>query len=497
MDVLPFLSTKMTSLNYDLAIIPTVLIPLTGLTVILSSVASLIAGWFGIKLNTEGPKQLLEVLLKKKVLIGALILNFAMIGAYRAYKYASTLPSPLFVIQYQSDKNKSPSVSLYENAPNRIHSFLQNETEEKTIPSHLELKEVWAKKLGKGSFRSGAISGNSIFFGSDDKYVHELDLVSGQSLRRFFIGTQVTPRPVIYNSHLFAGEGNHYTHHARIYSFDLKSGQFTGAFQTKGHTEIQPIVETFNNETLLFLTAGKDGLYAIDPVSLKEKWHTIDGHIDASVTVSEGVVYAGTGKEKGNNQDRTFAVAYDFSSGKKLWKKELPLSNWMHPIVGRTNVCYSLGEIYFTSNVGFFHCLDKKSGRPDFSIPFESPLIGKPLILKSANSELAIFSSFNGEVCAVNLLTKTKVWCVKTGNEKTAYAFSSANYDQKRNILWYASADNGLFALNPINGTILTHWLPNESAYKTWNDTLASVTIHGDSLYLADMEGVMRRLDIK
>ena len=165
--------------------------------------------------------------------------------------------------------------------------------------------------------------------------------------------------------------------------------------------------------------------------------------------------------------------------------------------VRQKNVCYSLGEIYFKSNVGFFHCLDKKTGLPDFSIPFESPLIGKPLILKSPNSELAIFSSFNGEVCAVNLLTKTKVWCVKTGSEKTSYAFSSPNYDVKRNVLWYASADNGLFAFNPINGAIITHWLPKQSAFKTWNDTLASVTIHGDSLYLSDMEGVLRRLDVK
>ncbi|MBC7537459.1 MAG: PQQ-binding-like beta-propeller repeat protein [Bacteriovorax sp.] len=497
MDVLPILSAKMTGLNYNMAIIPTVLIPLTGLTVILSSIATVVAGWFGIKLKMEGPKQLLEVLLTKKILISAVILNFAMIGAYRAYGFLKTLPSPIVALKYQSSQHAISSYSVYENALGRVHSFNLSDSKDNKIVTIHELKEVWTQKLKKGAFRSGVISGNSIFFGTDDGLIHELDLDNGKTKRSFYIGTQVTTRPVIYNSHLYAGEGNHNTHHARIYSFDLKTGKFAGSFQTKGHTEGQPLIETYNNETLLFLTAGKDGLYAISPDSLKEKWHAIDGHLDATVSIENGVIYTGSGKEKGNIQDRTYATAYEFSTGKKLWQKELPLSNWMHPVIGSKDVCYTLGEIYFTSNIGMLHCLDKKTGIADFTIPFEAPLIGKPLIIKSLKYELAVISDYKGNVCAINILTKNKDWCFKTGNEKTSYAFSSVDYDTKRNLLWYASLDNGLFALDIKTGAVKTHWNPTQSTYKKWNETDASVTIKDDSLFVADIEGVIRKLNIK
>jgi outer membrane protein assembly factor BamB len=490
MDVLPILSAKVTGFNYNLAIIPTILIPLTGVTVILTSIATAIAGWFGIKLKMEGPKQLLEVLLTKKILISALLLNFGLIGIYKGYKFVKTLPSSLIAIKYQSSLNAVPSAFFYENSLGRPHSFQLQSDLKNVLP--INLKVIWTQKLKKGPFRSGVISGNSIFFGADDGKIHELELETGITKRRFYIGTQVTTRPIIYNSHLYAGEGNHDTHHARIYSFDLKTGKFSGAFKTKGHTEGQPLIETFNNETLLFLTAGRDGLYAISPTTLKEKWHVIDGHLDATVSIEDGIIYTGSGKEKGNQNDRTFATAYNFSTGKKIWKTELPLSNWMHPIIGRKNVCYTLGEIYFPSDVGLLYCLDKLTGVADFSIPFEAPLTGKALILKLVKDELAIITSFKGEVCAVNLQTKSKLWCTPTGNKKTTHAFSSVDYDSQRNILWYASLDNGLFAFDIKSGTKLTHWLPTN-----WNETYASVTIKGNSLYLGDLFGEIRKINIE
>lgn len=491
MDILPILSAKASGFNYNLAIIPTILIPLTGITVVMTSIAAAIAGWFGIKLKMEGPKQLLEVLLTKKVLISALLFNFALIGLTKVYHYVKTLPTPLVALRYHSSKNAVASPAAYENSTGRIHSFEVQTNSVNQSPSTLAVKEIWTQKLEKGSFRSGVISGNSIFYGADDGKIYDLDRQSGKVLRHFYSGTQVTTRPIIYNSHLYSGEGNHETHHARIYSFDLKTGQFTGSFQTKGHTEGQPLIETYNKETLLFITAGKDGLYAVSPDDLKEKWHVIDGHLDATVSVENGIVYAGSGKEKDKYSDRMYASAYEFSSGKKIWKKELPLSNWMHPIIGSQNVCYTLGEIYTPSDVGLLYCLDKLTGAVDFSIPFEAPLVGKASIIKSGESELAIISSFKGEVCAVNLQTKSKQWCVNTGNEKTSHAFSSADYDAKRNVLWYASMNNGLYAFDLKTGRTLMKWLP-----ANWGRTYASVTIKDDSLFMADLSGLFRKLDI-
>jgi outer membrane protein assembly factor BamB len=492
MEILNLTKILTTDLNYSLAVIPTVLIPLTGLSVLLVSIASVIAGWFGIKLSTEGPKQLLEVLLKKKVLFAALIFNLAIWGGVKGYHYVKNYPSPLFYLKYISQNNSIASKDIYENSLTRNHYYIR---ENKNLSSsiNISLSEKWHKKLEKGSFRSGVLSSNSIFYGVDDKKVYELNLNDGATKRTFYVGTQVTTRPVIFNNRLYVGEGHHETHHARIYAFDLNDGKFLNAFQTKGHTEGQPHIASYNNITRMFITAGKDGVYAIDPISMKEIWHSNNGHIDATIEVENDTIYSGTGAEKGIKRDQSFAVANDFLTGSIKWKTELPLSNWMHPLLTKEDVCYTLGEIYFPSQVGLFYCLDKKTGKAKWSIPFNAPLIGKPLLVDND----AIISTDKGEICSLDTINKKINWCQNTGTNKTKHAFSSPEYDKKRNLIWYATPDNGLFALDLTSGKILTHWLPEKAGTSLWKLTYGSVSIKEDSIFLMDLKGNARRLEIK
>lgn len=489
MDVLLWLKTnhELATRGIEPAIIPMVLIPLTAVTVGMTALAGIVAGWFGIKLHTEGPKQFLEVLLKKRVLASMIIVNLLGLGVYKTYVYVKTMPSFLFTINRQSEKSAAASTTVYSESLYRKHEFV-GELKPASFSALTLEKEI---KLEKGAFRSGVISGDSIFYGVDDGYIYEFDKNTLGQKRKFFVGTQVTTRPVIYKNRIYSGEGNHDTHHARIYAFDLSSGKFINAFQTKGHTEGQPLIAGWKGTDLMFVTAGTDGLYAIDPVSMKEVWHAKDGHLDATVAVENGVVYMGSGVEKGTVRDRSYAVAYDFATGNKLWKKELPLSNWMHPVVGTTEVCFVLGEIYFRSNVGLFHCLDKVTGEAKFSMPFDAPLASKPYYIKSGLEEYVFLGDFRGTICGISLNRREKMWCHKTGNEKTNYALSSFDYDSSRGLLWYPSYDNGLYAVEPLSGKILNHWKPEK-----WNDNYSSVSIDGNSLYHMDIEGVLRKFSV-
>lgn len=493
MDVLHWLSQnhEMATQGISPAIIPTVLIPLTALTVGITSLAGIIAGWFGVKLHTEGPKQFLEVLLKKRVLISMVILNLLGIGAYKSYVYINTLPSFLFTINRHSNSEAVSSAKSYAESHYRAHSYLG-----KIIPANFRsLNLQQENKLPQGAFRSGLISGDSIFYGVDDGNIYEIDKNDLSVKRKFFVGTQVTTRPIIYKNRIYTGEGNHNTHHARVYSFDLGTGKFINAFSTLGHTEGQPLVGSHNGTDLLFVTAGVDGLYAVDPITMKEIWHQKDGHIDATVTIEKGVVFAGSGFEKGVTRDRSYAVAYEFATGKKIWKKELPLSNWMHPVVTNTDVCYVLGEIYFQSAVGLFYCLDKKSGTPHFSIPFNAPIASKPFYVQDAGQEYVFLADFKGEICAVSINQKEKLWCTTTGNKKTNYALSSFEYDILHGVLWYPSVDNGLFAVEPKTGKILARWMPAKGD-APWADNYAAVSIEGQNLYQMDIEGNLRKFKI-
>lgn len=493
MDVLHWLSH-----NHELAtkgfipgIIPTVFIPLTALTVALTSLASLVAGWFGIKLHTEGPKQFLEVLLKKRVLISMMIMNLLGWGIYKSYVYIHTLPSFIYTIEHYSNENAHPSNEVYPDSHFRKHNYDSNMVSS-PINSLRLINEI---KIPKGAFRSGLISGNSIFYGSDDGKIYEFNKKDLTVKREFFIGTQVTTRPIIYQDRIFAGEGNHATHNARIYSFSLSTGKFINAFNTTGHTEGQPLIENFQDRELMFITGGNDGLYALDPITMKELWHRKDGHLDATVSTQNGIIYTGTGVEKGAARDRSYAVAYEFQTGKTIWKKELPLSNWMHPVVTEKDVCFVLGEIYVKSSIGLLHCLDKKSGNPHFSIPFDAPLTSKPLYLKNQDQEFIFIADINGNACGVNLNLKEKMWCHSTSQTPTKASMASFEYAPLSGLLWFPSFNNGLFAIEPKSGKVITHWLPSSSQSK-WKENYASVSIDGDNLYQMDIDGNLRMFQV-
>lgn len=477
------------------AIIPTVLIPLTALTVGLSSLAGFIAGLFGIKLNTEGPKQFLEVLLKKRVIFSMIAMNILGMGLYKGYDYLKTMPSFLVTVKWHSDRNAISSNEAYSDEKMRVHDYAESLSPAQNFDLTL-IKEI---KLPNGSFRSAASSGKSLFYGSDDGHIYEISQDDLQVKRKFYIGTSVTTRPVIFNYKIYAGEGNHLTHHARVYSFDLKTGKFLKAFSTKGHTEGQQIITNVDHQDIMLASAGADGLYAIDPNTMQEIWHVTDGHLDATPSIENNIVYIGTGVEKAKLADRSYAVARDLKTSKLIWKSELPLSNWMHPIISKNDVCYNLGEIYTPSTVGLLYCLNKHNGEPHFSIPFNAPIASLPLFISTEKENLVFIATMSGEVCGINIDTKEKIWCRQTAKDinikSDLYALSSLAYDSQRGILWYPSPDNGIFGFSPISGNIVAKWTPAKNE-TPWGEHYAAINVKGDKLYHIDIAGHLRMIQL-
>lgn len=466
-------------------IIPTVLIPLTMVSVAISVVATFIAGLFGIKLKAEGPKQLLEVLLKPKILISALFMNFAILGAIEAYKYVKNLPSFESTIISKNLKLQKLSTTSYEDnlgRQNTANSF--SKTRDLPITS---IDTIWKTDLTTGVFRGASISSNSLFIGGLNGTAYELNLIDGKVKRQFFIGTMVTPAPLIFNNKIYFGEGVHKTHHARIYKFDLKTGEYISSYSTKGHTEGQPLIASYKNQNLIIAVAGGDGVHAIDPESMKLVWKQNDGHIDSTVSFDDGIIFAGTGRDKGNSEKhRSYATAYHFSTGKRVWKRELPASSWMKPLVMKDQVCFVLGEIYFKSEYGGINCFDKKTGLPMYSLRTLTPIASMPFRLGNS----LYFADIHGKVCSVNLkMTGIKKKCFDTKTK--GLSFSSVTYDIKRGFIVFASKTNGLYILNKDNLKLVYKWKPKgEDSKEYWNKTYASVTITKDGDYiLADMKG--------
>lgn len=466
-------------------ILPTVMIPLTLVSVGFSVVATFIAGLFGVQLKLEGPRKLLEVLLNPKVLASAFVLNALIFGGVYSWRWWVNYPRLISTIENESKVRAKKSDIQYNDVPTVPVVFSSSRTES-LFPSDLE--QLWHVKTGTGSFRAAAVSSGRIFLGNKDGIIRELELRTGKEIRSFYVGTTSNSELTIWNNSIYTGEGVHDTHHARIYRFDLGTGHYQGSYQTKGHTEAQAVVGSFEGEHTLFPVGGVDGLHAVDPVTMKEKWKVNVGHIDSAVVVEGGTVFIGTGREKDDDKkNKCFAAAIDFKNGNVLWKRELAASSWMRPVVVGENVCYISGEVYFPTERGHVTCFDRKSGEHTVAMNTSDPLVSTAKVLDNS----IIYTSLHGSVCRFDLETRKQLWCFDTKSKEKSMA--GASYDPRGHVVLYPSISNGLYVLDPDTGKVLVNWKPSPEQGE-WKKIHADVTVAGDFWVISDHEGSIRAL---
>lgn len=479
-------SPSVTSLQ--LAVVPTVVIPFAIVSALCSALATFIAGLFGLNLKWEGPKRLLEVLIKPRVIVTAVLLNAAFLGAWHTYKYVKNSPSFLRTVKSENSKLSGAaafdSMRTYTEYTQRYNHF--QESPDKPTKKIKAVSQQWVAKTSQGVFGAVTLSGESAFVGSDDGHVYEFERKDGALVRKFFIGTALTPQPVIWKGRLFQGEGLHDTINARIYSFDLKSGNFLGAYQTKGHTEGMPAIFEYLGQALMFVMAGADGIHAVDPLTLEKKWSMFPGHVDSEVRVVDGRVFFATGIEKGRDERTHRAYALDFFTGAVIWKVELSASGWMPPVVVGNEVCFGTGEIYVESHFGQFSCYDRATGTPKFSANLEAPLMGIPMLLGQKG---IITADLQGQVCSITYPEGWRRWCMPSHGKKT---YASAATDGRGHVL-YPTHDDGIVVLDADTGALQLSWKPTEQE-KPFGSIYSRVVVGDDGWYIADLDGHVRKI---
>jgi len=482
------------------AIVPTVVLPFVLISAMIGSLITAIAGWFGYRVHVEGPKHLLQILLRPRVLVGAIVLNLLIVGGVYTYRWASEHARPLVWIQFQNRSVPPADVNWrYENN-SVVQSRLSPQQKQSPIRSaalgdKLKVQIEWSQNVKSGSFRGVSLSGNSAFVGTDSGLLFELDRNTGDVRRRFYIGKPVTPLAVVYNQKLFIGEGEHLTHHARVYAFDLISGKLIGAIPTKGHTEGDLVVAEHEGEALLFAAAGHDGVYAIDPKTVQVRWHSPITHFDSGVTVSGSRVFAATGIEKGATGLTPTLRSLDFKTGRILWETDLAASGWSRPIIIGDAVCIGMGEIYLSDRYGQFACFDQNTGDARLAMNFRTPLFNTPLIVSGgATSEAQVLvAGLDGNVCLLDIRENGRSgsisWCRQASTTKALYA--SAAIDSKGRLL--VPSKDGLTVLDAISGRELLTWRPGPNDDR-WEPFWAGASVGEDGWFLVDRKGQVRKL---
>jgi len=414
--------------------------------------------------------------MKPKVILLALASNLVVYGAIKGARYIYDGPYPLWWVQYQ---NSSPQASDRSYANSTSAPFVKPKNAQ--AYSH-NWEVLWELPLKSAIFGSPLVKGDSLFAGLDKGRIIEVDLSKGQLFRHFEIGKPVMVSPVISNNRIFAGEGTHLTHNARLYAFDLKSGAFLGAFPTGGHIERAGVLAKYHDQNLLLFPAGKEGLYAINPETMEKRWQAPLGHIDSIPATDSERVYVGSGLEAGFEETPTKIFALSLDSGRPIWEKTIPTSSWGIPVLWESVVCFSIGDVTKNTQYGQLTCYQKESGQEYFSFNTTGALIGKPIILGNH----LIVSDFFGKVYQFDLKDRRLDWTLQVPTSGQSYA--SVVIDSQDRIIMPGA--EGLYVYSRTNQALLTIWKPEGK----WAGTFTNIVPYKDLLILADRSGVLRAL---
>lgn len=463
------------------AIVPTVVFPFVLLGAILSSIATAIAGLFGVDWKTEAPRKLLLWILRPKILLTALLLNALAFGGIHAYRRLSDRSRPLWWVQRMNGEPLATDRAYIDtwNANPRVAA--------RSFAPYDRISVAWETRLPAGSFRGVTVSGESAFIGSEDGFVYELDRRGGSVVRKFYVGRAVTPLPLIWNGTLFAGEGVHTTRHARVYAFDLRSGRLRGTVQTRGHTEGDLVLAVHAGRAVLFVAAGQDGLYAVDAGSLKVLWHAPISHFDGGVLVTGGRVFAATGAEKGSGPSTSSLFALSVSTGEIIWKSDLAASAWSRPILFDGAICVGVGEIYLKGNYGQLACHRASDGKSVKAINFEGPLLNSAVPVGGGVKTRLVLTDLRGHVCSVEPDHSAPIWCADLGTKKPVYASSAIAGNRV-----FVPTEAALRVLDLETGRTIADWTPENGA--AWTAAYAGLTVTEDEAYLVDRSGTVRKL---
>jgi outer membrane protein assembly factor BamB len=155
---------------------------------------------------------------------------------------------------------------------------------------------------------TAAVNSEKAVFGSDDGYIHALNISDGTDAWKYKTGNSVFASPMIYNGQVFIG-----SYDSNYYCFNLETGAVK--WKTNLKTKIHSGTALYENSSLI--TAGIDGnLYSINLENGTINWtFPTKGVITSTPLISGNNVYFSSFDWK------TYCA--DARTGKMLWSFDI------------------------------------------------------------------------------------------------------------------------------------------------------------------------------
>ncbi|MBU4223448.1 MAG: PQQ-binding-like beta-propeller repeat protein [Euryarchaeota archaeon] len=199
------------------------------------------------------------------------------------------------------------------------HDSAHTGTTDEIVEPPLEL--LWKFQADGFTTSSPAVSGGTVYIGSDEGYVYALDTLNGSLKWKYKTGKTVSSSPAVVNGTVFIGSTDH-------------------------------------------------NFYALDAISGSLKWKSQTGPVVSSPTVVADLVYVGSRREKDEDSTEGNFYALDTTTGEIRWKYYLGNGEvWSSPAVINGIVYFSIREnlgktngIYGEVWDGYIYALNASNG---------------------------------------------------------------------------------------------------------------------------------------
>jgi outer membrane protein assembly factor BamB len=277
--------------------------------------------------------------------------------------------------------------------------------------------------------------------------VYCLDRHTGEERWVFNAGGEMKPvfsSPCIAEGRLYVGEGFHQDAECKLYCINAKDGTKLWDFPTQSHTESSPCVDGGR----VFFGAGDDGVYCVDAVTGKERWHFRGLHVDSSPAVVGERVYAGSGY----GHPEIFCL--DAKTGDVKWRNVVDLPAFASPVVYGGHVFFGIGtgDLLTSSDspAGALLCVDAKDGNIVWRFNVADGVHGKPAV----DGDRVFFGSRDGNLYCVGQDDGQLRWKRDLGSPVVTSP-ALARSSPQRNGAVYAIATSGtVCCLRPAGGHV-------------------------------------------
>jgi eukaryotic-like serine/threonine-protein kinase len=323
-------------------------------------------------------------------------------------------------------------------------------------------KVKWQFRTKAQILSSPAVSGNIVYFGSNDHRLYAVELGTGEKKWEYKTEGRVSSSPAVSNGLVYF-----LSYDSNFYAVDAALGTLKWKFKTAGERRFvakhlhgvepasEPVPDPFDFYLsspvvaggTVFFGSGDANVYALDAASGALKWKFKTGDVvHASPAFAEGTVFVGSWD--------TYFYALDAATGKEKWRFKTGEDHEIHNQTGlqaspaiadgivyfgcRDSKFYALEaktgtqlwaysnkgswvinsaavkdrKVYFaTSDTGLLRALDASSGAEVFTLDFNHwPMFSSPAIA----GNLMYLGSHQGRLLAIDLTTQKLAWYFET-----------------------------------------------------------------------------------